>query len=136
LTRFAKTDRRRRFGRAFDEGATLARKAFQMLMSPMQRACERVSFPTDVADPEAFLVVWQFLFGRFPELRNQFARCEECGTLYSRYRPSQRTCSRRCQLIRYRRKARAERARPPSPAARPRRTARVRLRVRRPKRSR
>ena len=100
-------ERRARFGKddaVFNQHAAGLRK---MLLRPvLSRWAEPFLFPQDVTEPPTFLVIWTFLFGTFAELSDRMQICTQCETIYWRKDKRMQTCSRACQLRRYRQKAR------------------------------
>jgi len=98
------------FGRLherFKRHATHQRRL--LLMAVLGRWGEPFKYPKDVTDPDAFCTVWEFLFGSFPELTKRPRICPECAQLYWRKDRRMQTCSRACQLRRYRQQARKQR---------------------------
>jgi hypothetical protein len=107
-----KKDFARQFGPLDKQYTRYASDLFRILLGPVLLRLEpAVAFPDGVSDPEAFVVVWRFVFNRSRELAHKLAVCPTCGLLFWRYRKADITCSRVCQMRRYRARCRS-RARP------------------------
>lgn len=84
----------------------IARGYAYLFLAPMLAGkVESLRSLAKVTDTHAFLSAWQFLFSeQARDMTNRLGLCPMCNQLFYRYhRTKHQTCSRKCQMIRYRR---------------------------------